>query len=205
MITIVDYNTGNLRSVQNMLKRIGHQSIITSKASEILNADKLILPGVGSFDYGINQLEELGLIGVLTEKVMKGKTPILGICLGAQLLTKGSEEGNIPGLAWFDADVVSFNKLKMGAELKIPHMSWSDIEYNKNSRLFAGFTELPRFYFVHSFHIQAANAEDIAASAVYGYKYTAALEKENILAVQFHPEKSHKFGMQVLKNFVEKY
>ena len=205
MIVIIDYNTGNLRSVQNMLKRIGHSSIISNKIEEINKASKLILPGVGSFDYGMNQLEELGILDIIGKKAIQDKTPFLGICLGAQLLTKGSEEGKMSGLGWFNAKVVNFDKSKLKEGLKIPHMSWTDIEYNKNSKLFKNFNEQPRFYFVHSYHIQALDPNEIAASVTYGYEFTAALEKSNILAVQFHPEKSHKFGMQLLKNFVEDY
>jgi len=205
MIVIIDYNTGNLRSVQNMLKRIGHSSVISNKIEKINKASKLILPGVGSFDYGINQLEELGILEILTKKAIQDKTPFLGICLGAQLLTKGSEEGERNGLGWFNAKVVNFDKSKLGDSNKIPHMSWTDIEYNKNSKLFDNFNEQPRFYFVHSYHILAVEPNEIAASVSYGYEFTAVLEKDNILAVQFHPEKSHRFGMQLLKNFAENY
>ena len=202
---IIDYKTGNLKSVQNMLKRLGHPSVISDSANEISKASKLILPGVGSFDYGMNQLKKLDLLDVIHEKVINDKTPCLGICLGAQLLTKESEEGGKEGLGWLNAKVVSFDKSKIGDSLKIPHMSWSDVEYSKESKLFLGFNSQPRFYFVHSYHMLALDDNEVIASSHHGYEFTTAMEKENILAVQFHPEKSHKFGMQLLKNFVENY
>jgi len=205
MITIIDYKTGNLRSIQNMLKRIGYQSIISSNPDQIKEAEKLILPGVGSFDYGMEQLENEGLIDILNTKVLVEKIPILGICLGVQLFTLCSEEGQKKGLGWFNAKTVKFNSSKFEANQKIPHMAWSEIEANQKSKLFKDMPENPRFYFVHSYHLSTEIQDEIAASATYGYKFIVALEKENIIGVQFHPEKSHKFGLQVLKNFVENY
>ena len=206
MITIIDYKAGNVRSIQNMLKKIGYKSIISSKIEDIENADKLILPGVGAFDYGMEQLENSGLIPILNKKVLEDKTPILGICLGMQLFTKGSEEGKKKGLAWFNAETVAFNKNKLPKNHKIPHMGWNEIDYNKNSRLLQNIHEIPpRFYFVHSYHIKTNKQNDILAKTNYGYEFTVGLEKENIVGVQFHPEKSHKFGMQIFKNFVKYY
>jgi glutamine amidotransferase len=188
-----------------MLKRIGSSSVITSDKELINEAEKLILPGVGSFDYGMEQLDKAGIIDIINQKVLIDKTPILGICLGVQLFTQGSEEGQKNGLGWFNARTIKFDVAKFGGNQKIPHMGWSEIEMNPHSRLFNGFAEIPRFYFVHSYHLHTEFNDEITASAVYGYQFTAALEKENIVGVQFHPEKSHKFGMQVLKNFVENY
>ncbi len=205
MIVIIDYHTGNLRSVQNMLKRVGSESVISDSPVVIKKATKLILPGVGSFDYGMEKLEKLGLVEVLDKKANKEKVPLLGICLGAQLLTKSSEEGSRQGLGCFDAKVVRFNNQNFPNDLKIPHMAWADVRYSEKSKLFGNFHEIPRFYFVHSYHFITEMANEIAATAEYGYQFVAALEKENILAVQFHPEKSHKFGTQLLKNFVENY
>ncbi|MBN2663714.1 MAG: imidazole glycerol phosphate synthase subunit HisH [Bacteroidales bacterium] len=205
MLTIIDYKAGNVRSIQNMLKKIGIKSIISDKISDIENAEKLILPGVGHFDYGMEQLEKSGLIEILNKKVLIDKTPILGICLGVQLMTKSSEEGTKNGLGWFDALTIKFDKSRMQNGNKIPHMSWAEIDYNKNSKLFSNFTEVPRFYFVHSYHLQTNIESEILAKANYGYDFVAALERENIIGTQFHPEKSHKFGMQILRNFVENY
>lgn len=206
MLIIIDYKAGNVRSIQNMLKKIGYKSIISDKVKDIENADKLILPGVGAFDYGMEQLEKSELIPVLNKKVLKDKIPILGICLGVQLFTKGSIEGHKKGLGWFDAETVAFDKTKLPKNYKIPHMGWNEIIYNQNSKLFQNLHETPpRFYFVHSYHLKANNENDILATTSYGYEFTVGLEKDNIIGVQFHPEKSQKFGMQVLRNFVEKY
>ena len=206
MITIIDYKAGNVRSIQNMLKKIGTKSIISNKIEDIEKAEKLILPGVGSFDYGMEQLENSGLLPVLNKKVIEQKTPILGICLGVQLFTKKSTEGNKDGLAWIDAETVAFDKLKLSSNYKIPHMGWAEINYNKDCKLFKDFHEQPpRFYFVHSYHLKANNEEDVIATTSYGYQFVVGLKKDNIIGVQFHPEKSHKFGMQVLRNFVENF
>jgi glutamine amidotransferase len=206
MLTIIDYKAGNVRSIQNMLKKIGIKSLISDKTEDIAQAEKLILPGVGHFDYGMEQLEKSGLIEILNKKVLTDKTPILGICLGVQLMTKSSDEGTKAGLGWFDAFTVKFDSSKLPENCKIPHMGWNEITYNQNCKLFQNLHEVPpRFYFVHSYHLKANNENDILATANYGYEFTVALKKDNIIGLQFHPEKSHKFGMQVLKNFVENY
>lgn len=206
MLTIIDYKAGNVRSIQNMLKKNGTKSIISDKIEDIENADKLILPGVGSFDYGMEQLEKSGLIPVLNKKVIVQKTPILGICLGVQLFTKGSDEGQKEGLDWFDAETVAFDKTKLPDNYKIPHMGWSEINFNEDCKLFKNLHELPpRFYFVHSYHLKANNKNDVIATTAYGYEFVVGLRKDNIFGVQFHPEKSHKFGMQVLRNFTDLY
>jgi len=203
MLTIIDYKAGNVRSIQNMLKKIGTKSIISDKIKDIEQADKLILPGVGSFDYGMEQLEKSDLIPVLNKKVLEEKIPILGICLGVQLFTKSSEEGQKKGLNWLEAETVAFNKSKLPENYKIPHMGWAEINYNENCKLFQNMHEIPpRFYFVHSYHLQANNNSDIIATTNYGYEFVVGLKKDNIIGLQFHPEKSHKFGMQVLRNFI---
>jgi len=204
MLTIIDYGVGNLGSIQNMLKKIGVDSLITSDIAEIEKADKLILPGVGKFDYGITQLQNKNIIPILNEKVLIKKTPILGICLGVQLFSKKSEEGELPGLAWIDADTIRF-KLDEKSSLKIPNMGWHDVSIKKESKLTQNLGSNSRFYFVHSFHLKCSNTHDELMTTTYGYDYPSAIEKDNILGVQFHPEKSHKFGMQLLKNFIENY
>ena len=206
MLTIIDYKAGNVRSIQNMLKKIGCKSIISDKLEDIENASKLILPGVGAFDYGMEQLEKSGLIPILNKKVLQDRIPVLGICLGVQLFTKGSNEGQKAGLGWFDAETVAFDKTKLPENYKIPHMGWSEINYNNNCKLFKNMHELPpRFYFVHSYHLKTNNETDIIATTTYGYEFVVGLKKENIIGVQFHPEKSHKFGMRVLQNFVDNF
>ena len=202
MITIINYNAGNIKSIQNMLKRIGAKSCISSSVDEIEQAEKLILPGVGHFDYGMKNLHESGLIEVLNKKVLIDKVPLLGICLGAQLFGNRSEEGVLSGLGWIDMEVVKFDENKLPKNLKIPHMSWNEIKIKKQSKLLEGLNDESRFYFVHSYHMKCNNENDILANTNYGYEFTSAVEKENIFGVQFHPEKSHKFGMKLLENFV---
>lgn len=205
MITVVDYGTGNLASIANMLKRIGCASVITSDANEIGRASKLILPGVGAFDTGMRNLRALGLTDVLDRKARDERVPVLGICLGMQLFVSSSEEGDLPGLGWIDGRVVKFKTELSDRHLKVPHMSWNHIDIVKESKLFADMHEDPRFYFVHSYHVQLNREEDVLATTTYGYPFASALEQENLAGVQFHPEKSHKFGMKLLKNFAEMY
>jgi len=197
MITIINYGAGNIKSIQNMLKKIGVESIISNNISEIEQAKKLILPGVGHFDFGMQQLRKSGLIEVLSKKVLQDKTPLLGICLGAQMLGNNSEEGTEKGLGWIDMEVVKFNE----NTLTVPHMNWNELKLKKTSTLFKDMYENPRFYFVHSFYMQPKNDVDTLCTANYGTDFTAAVEKDNIYGVQFHPEKSHKFGMKLLENF----
>lgn len=204
MITIIDYKTGNLGSIQNILKKIGEQSVVTSDKNEIAKATKLILPGVGAFDTGMRNLNDLGLIEVLNEKVISEKIPVLGICLGMQLLSGGSEEGSLNGLGWIDARALRF-RFNDTTSFKIPHLGWNFIRQHKASRLLDNMYPDPRFYFVHSYYMQPTNSQDILTSTIYETEFTSAVEKDNILGVQFHPEKSHKFGMKLLKNFVDFY
>lgn len=202
MVTIVDYKVGNLGSIQNMLKKIGSPSRISSNVEEIQNAEKLILPGVGAFDSGITSLKEYNLWNVLNDKVLKQHTPVLGICLGMQLLCNGSEEGKEHGFGWIDADVIRFKPKEK--HYKIPHMGWNYIGKAKDSKLFEDMYPDPKFYFVHSFYVKANDNSSIAKTE-YDIVFDAALEKGNVLGTQFHPEKSHKFGMKLLENFVQKY
>lgn len=204
MITIIDYNTGNLGSIQNILKRIGEDSVITSDKAVVAGASKLILPGVGSFDTGMRNLLELDLVDILNRKVLVEKIPVLGICLGMQLMSKGSQEGALPGLGWINAETVRFNFIDT-FEYKIPHMGWNFVRQHKESKLFTDMYQDARFYFVHSFFFRAIEPTDVLTSSTYEIEFTSAIEKGNILGVQFHPEKSHKFGMRLLNNFVDLY
>lgn len=205
MVVIVNYGMGNLGSIKNMLSKIGVQSIITSIPDEIYKADKLILPGVGSFDSGMRNLTELGIKEVLNHLVLIEKVPILGVCLGVQLMTKNSEEGVLEGLGWFDAKTIKFKTELLTEKLLLPNIGWRDVQLNKPSRLFKNMYEDPRFYFVHTYHLIANNSSDVSMSAHYGYEYAVGLEHENILGVQFHPEKSHKYGIKLYENFVNDY
>ncbi|MBL7889954.1 MAG: imidazole glycerol phosphate synthase subunit HisH [Bacteroidia bacterium] len=204
MITIIDYGIGNVGSIKNMLKKVGAKSQITGDLNEIEKADKLILPGVGSFDFGMTQLKNNNLTSILNQKVLVEKKPILGICLGMQLLTKGSEEGKEAGLGWINATTLKF-KFEDDINLKVPHMGWNNIEIKKDSRLLRDLPIPSKFYFVHSYYVKCEDASNSILSSTYGHEFTCGIEKENILGVQFHPEKSHKFGMRILKNFSELY
>jgi glutamine amidotransferase len=204
MIVIIDYGMGNLGSIQNMLKKIGAQAVISSDIQAVERADKLILPGVGAFDTGMKQLEELGLIDVLNDKVLNRKTPTLGVCLGMQLLMQGSEEGVRPGLGWIDGETIRFRFDPKRTNLKIPHMGWNTVAIIRDGALFKGLDqEEARFYFVHSYHVVCNREEDILARSFYGYDFASAVQRGNIMGTQFHPEKSHKFGMKIYENFVE--
>ena len=203
MIVIVDYGMGNLGSVLNMLKKIGTKARISSSVEDIEKADKLILPGVGAFDNGIKHLKKLNLLSVLNEKVLNCKTPILGICLGMQLLSQESEEGVSKGLCWIDGKVIKFKFNGNDQSLKIPHMGWNLAMASKQSKLLQGFDREIRFYFVHSYHMICSNKSDALMETEYGYRFISAVQCDNIFGVQFHPEKSHRFGMKLLKNFCE--
>lgn len=205
LLTIVDYGVGNLGSMKNMLKKAGCEALISSRDTDILNADKLILPGVGAFDTCVEKLQQSGLLDVINKKVLEQKVPVLGVCVGMQLLTEGSEEGVLPGLGWVKGRVVKFKQEKLPAGLKVPHMGWTNVTLNKASPLFEDMYEEPRFYFVHSYHAETDDKNDALLLADYGYSFVAAVEHENIIGVQFHPEKSHKFGMKLLSNFVKNY
>ena len=203
MVVIVDYGMGNLGSILNMLRKIGTRAIISSKEEEIKQADKLILPGVGAFDNGMVSLTRLGVIPYLDQKVLQEKTPVLGICLGMQLFGKKSEEGRLPGLGWIDAEVKKLQFEVSGCGLKIPHMGWNSVKMRRQSPLFKGLEKNSRFYFAHSYHAVCNNMDDSLGETMYGHNFTSSLQRENILGVQFHPEKSHKFGMTLLKNFID--
>lgn len=200
MIVIIDYHTGNLMSIRNALKKIGVESTITSSPAEVAAASKIILPGVGHFDFGMRQLNELGLADVVRHKALQQQTPVLGICLGAQLLTAGSEEGNLPGLAILEGYTRAFDRAKLEPTDRIPHMGWTDVEFTPGHPLAHGLTG-SRFYFVHSFHLVAGQPGDVLVRARYGYPFAAGLAHGNVAGVQFHPEKSHRFGIQLLRNF----
>lgn len=206
MIVLVDYGLGNLGSVANMLRKVTDQEIaISAEPQTIQKAAKLILPGVGHFDRGSKNLYSSGLAGVLTEKVEGAKTPILGICLGMQLMSEGSDEGTEPGLSWIKGRFKRFQFTNgEAAKLKIPHMGWNFLNVKKPSGLLDGLPENPRFYFVHSYHFLPGNADDVLTTTEYGYEFGSAFQSGNICGVQFHPEKSHRFGMKLLDNFVNR-
>jgi glutamine amidotransferase len=203
MIAIINYGIGNLLSVKNMLKKAGVTDVvITNDREEVSRADKIILPGVGHFDYGMKKLKASPCYEVLHKKALEEKVPVLGICLGAQLLTKGSEEGTEKGLGWIDADTVKFEVGRFEEKLPVPHMGWTAIKYAPHP-LFMNMYEAPRFYFVHSFFLKPAKPEYLLCESVYGHPFASGIYNDNIYGVQFHPEKSHKFGLKLLENFVK--
>jgi len=201
MIVIIGYGTGNPGSIQKMLERLGIDAVISDVPRDVERADKLILPGVGAFDHGMRELEARGLISVLDHRVLDCNTPILGICLGMQLFSKRSEEGIRPGLGWLDAETIRFRFDPADGNLKIPHMGWDTIEVKRPSPLLDDRYEESRFYFVHSYHVRCRDAADVLATARYGIEFHAAVIHGNIMGTQFHPEKSHKFGLKLLGNF----
>ena len=200
MIAIINYGLGNLTSIQNMCSRLGIDALITADPGELRKADKLILPGVGHFKQGMDNLKKSGLQDLLNELVLKEHKPILGICLGAQLMTMHSEEGDVDGLKWVNADTIKFQTERLNG-LKVPHMGWSDITVKDNNPLWEGLPAEPRFYHVHTYHFLFHDNHEISATATYGYEFACAFHKDNLYGTQFHPEKSHKFGMRVLENF----
>ncbi len=202
MIAIVDYGVGNLRSVQNMFKRVGVDSALVREPDAISSAEALLLPGVGHFATCMERFRESGLKEVVQDSVFQRRVPILGICVGAQMMTRSSEEGDCAGLGWVPADTIRF-RLNRGSSLKVPHMGWSDLIQTRESLLWRALPEEPRFYFAHSFHFSFDDESAIIGKVDYGSCVACAFEQENIFGVQFHPEKSHRYGMQVFKNFAE--
>ena len=202
MVVIVDYGMGNLGSVFNMFKKVGVEAKISSNLEEISNASKILLPGVGAFDTAMKRINDSGMIEVLNQKALVEKVPVLGICLGMQLLTEGSEEGVLPGLSWIKGKTYSF-KGRIEEKLKIPHMGWNDVQISKQTALTGDYSDEIRFYFVHSYFVIAEDRNHSMMRTKHGVEFDSGIAKENIFGVQFHPEKSHKFGMQLFKNFAE--
>lgn len=200
MVVILDYGLGNLGSIANMLKVIGEKSMITNDPDLVMAADGIILPGVGAFDSGMQKLNESGLKEIIKECALSG-TPILGICLGMQLLGRGSEEGTLSGLGLIPFECIRF-EFKDGTDLKIPHMGWDIVNIMQNNPLVNNLEGTQRYYFVHSYHAVCDSEENVLMLCNYGYDFAASVFKDNIFGVQFHPEKSHDFGLSLLTNFV---
>jgi imidazole glycerol-phosphate synthase subunit HisH len=201
-ISIIDYGMGNLNSVKRKFSLIGIKANITSDPSIVINSEKIVLPGVGHFQKAVENLKELRLWDALNEAVLVKRIPILGICLGMQLMARHSEEGDVDGFGWFDADVVRF-RVKEYLTHKVPHTGWNKILRMKESLLMTDIPDLSEFYFVHTFHFRCNTPSDILNETEYEYKFTSAVEKENIYGVQYHPEKSHDVGEQLMKNFTK--
>lgn len=202
MIVIVDYGLGNLGSIKNMLQHIGFEPVISSDKEHVLNAEKLILPGVGSFDQGMINLHKKELVTVLNQRVLVDRIPILGICLGMQLFGTKSEEGGLSGLSWIDQESKKFNPQDYQS-FPVPHLGWEYVSFTENqSELLSGFNDETKFYFSHSYYVSCKNRENVILETNYLHPFDAAVQKEHIVGVQFHPEKSHKYGIRLLTNFV---
>ena len=201
MITVIDYGAGNIGSVLNMIKHVGGQAEVTGEPIGVLRATKILLPGVGSFDNAMTRLARLGLTDALKEQAHAG-VPFLGICLGMQLLAQQSEEGSLPGLGFISGRVRRFNFAGGITKLKIPHMGWNQVTPVRDHELVQGMGEGARFYFVHSYYFDCERDEDVLLRSVYGHKFASGVQRGNVMGVQFHPEKSHRYGMQLIRNFV---
>lgn len=201
MIVVVDSGVANAGSILNMLARLGASATVSADPEVIEKAEKLVLPGVGSFDAGMRSLEERGLIGLLNKQVMERGVPILGLCLGMQMLTLGSEEGTRPGLGWINTRVIRF-RFVAGAKERVPHMGWNVVAPTQEHPLFSNFDADAKFYFVHSYHIPLSPTTDTLGVTRHGVEFASVVGRKNITGVQFHPEKSHRFGMRLFQNFI---
>lgn len=204
MVVIIDYNMGNLGSLYNMLHNINVKCVISSDEEVIFAAEKIILPGVGAFDNAMTNIRKMHLEDVLNKKVLELNTPVLGICLGMQIMAKRSEEGIFEGLGWFEADVRRFNFDNValnGKRFSIPHMGWAELQIKQQNGFIEDLDPKAMFYFVHSYYIHCHESKDILATSNYGIEFTSAVAKDNIIGVQFHPEKSLRYGKKLLMNF----
>jgi glutamine amidotransferase len=205
MISVIDAGLGNIGSLLNMLDHLGLPARAARTPEDVLEANRFILPGVGAFDHGMARLHASGLLPSLEQRILKENTPVLGICLGMQLLGRSSEEGSSPGLGWINARSVRFDFGANQTRLRVPHMGWNDVHPTRpGSLLDLGVDELaqgPRFYFVHSYHVQCDDTADVAGTTDHGFRFTSALQRGHIYGVQFHPEKSHRWGKLLLSRF----
>lgn len=203
MITLIDYGVGNIFAFQNAYKRLNIPTKIAKTKQDLIGVEKLILPGVGSFDYAMNQLNASGMREKLDELVLESKIPIIGICVGMQMMGNRSDEGKMEGLKWIDSDILKFDESKIQQRTKLPHMGWNDVTPLKNHPLFIGLESTAIFYFLHSFYMQCKNETNILAISDYGISFSSAVNYNNIYGVQFHPEKSHQYGEKLLYNFAK--
>ncbi|TFB10150.1 imidazole glycerol phosphate synthase subunit HisH [Candidatus Marinimicrobia bacterium MT.SAG.2] len=201
MIAIIDYNSGNVKAFANIYKNLNIPHLIATKPGDLDNATKLILPGVGSFDYAMMQLDNSGMRESLDELVLKRKMPVLGICVGMQMLAHSSEEGSSAGLGWIDGVVKKLDPSTMSHKTRLPHMGWNNVVPSQTSKLFNKLEDNPRFYFLHSFYFSCSNEDNVIAVTEYGTTFASSVNSENVFGLQCHPEKSHQNGIQFLENF----
>jgi glutamine amidotransferase len=203
MITLIDYGVGNIFAFQNVYKRLDIPTKIAKTQKDLIGAEKLILPGVGSFDYAMAQLNASGMRDKLDELVLVDKIPVMGICVGMQMMGNRSDEGALEGLKWIDAAILKFDERLIQQRTKLPHMGWNDVSPVKEHPLFVGLEQDAIFYFLHSFYFQCENPLDRIAVSEYGLSFSSAVNKDNIYGIQFHPEKSHQYGEKLLHNFAK--
>jgi glutamine amidotransferase len=203
MIGIVDYGLGNVQAFANVYKSLDVPCVMVKNAGALAGITKLILPGVGAFDYAMTRLEESGMKKALNQIATDQNVPILGVCVGMQMLGRSSEEGALPGLGWLDGVVKRFGRRPDGRPLDVPHMGWNDVAATRASFLFKGLESSARFYFIHSYYMSCAKSEDVIAVTDYGVRFACAVNSGSIYGVQFHPEKSHRWGIRLLKNFAD--
>lgn len=203
MITIIDYGLGNIKAFVNVYERLNIKTRIACNSDDLSGATKIILPGVGAFDHAMTQLNQSGMREELEKKVLINKIPVMGICVGMQMLAKSSDEGVLPGLGWIDGKVKLFDAKKNNYKTQLPHMGWNSINPINNHPLMTGFNAESRFYFLHSYYFACNNPEDVMSTTEYGINYASAVYRENIFGIQFHPEKSHSNGIQLLHNFAK--
>ena len=203
MITIIDYGVGNVFAFQNVFKRLNIPSKIAKCENDLMGSSKLILPGVGHFDYAMSQLNNSGMRDRLDELVLTEKIPVIGICVGMQMMAKKSDEGTLDGLCWIDAYVKKFDEATINHHTKLPHMGWNDVKPNENHPLFRGLEQEAIFYFLHSFYFKCSNQENSISKTDYGINFSSSVQHDNVYGVQFHPEKSHSYGERLLENFAK--
>ncbi len=203
MIAIINYGLGNIQAIANIYKRLNIPVVVATSIGELVKADKIILPGVGAFDWAMQLLNESGMRNCLEELVMVKKLPIFGICVGMQMLARRSDEGKLDGLGWIDAEVKKFDELKFTQKTHLPHMGWNDVIPQNTDCLFRGMEEKPRYYFLHSYYFLPQKDKDVLAVTDYNGTFASAVRSENVFGAQFHPEKSHQWGIQLLKNFAD--
>ena len=201
MIALIDYGVGNIRAFTNIYKKLDIPVKIAQNVADLNDASKLILPGVGAFDHAMEQLQQSGMRQRLDELVIQNKVPVIGICVGMQMLAHSSDEGKLPGLGWIDGTVKKFDGTKIHYSTHLPHMGWNDIKPVKENKILKGLEKDAKFYFLHSYYFHCNHREDAIASTDYGIEFSCAVNKENIYGVQFHPEKSHQYGIRLLENF----
>lgn len=200
MIGIVDYGMGNLGSIVNMFRKVGANARVSDDPDVLAGVAGLVLPGVGSFDHGMRNLDERGLLELLHARALRERVPVLGLCLGMQLMTQRSEEGSLPGLGWIEGETVRFD-LRRQPRLSTVHMGWNTLETQRPHALLDGLPPQPRFYFVHSYHVACRHQRNVLATTTYAYPFASAIVEHNIVGLQFHPEKSHRFGMEIFRLF----